>query len=95
MLGLKAVRRGKRVVVTWHGDRPLSGAIVVVMSSPTRARVANPVGEVVHGKGQRRFHVATFLEAGDRYIQLYLIYEPDVTQRRVGLVRITDSSSTG
>jgi hypothetical protein len=89
MLGLKAVRRGKRVVVTWHGDRPLSGASVVVMSSRTRAPVANPVGKVVHGKRQRRFRVATFLEPGDRYIQLYLIYEPDVTQRRVAAARIT------
>ncbi len=95
MLGLKAVRRGKRVVVTWHGDKPLSGASVVVMSSRTRAPVANPVGEVVHGKRQRRFRVIVDPFDAVRYIQLYLIYEPDVTQRRVGLVRITGSSSRG
>jgi hypothetical protein len=94
VLGLKAVRRGKRVVVTWHGDRPLSGASVVVMSSRTRAPKENPVGEVVHGKEQRRFRVIVDPFEQVRYIQLYLIYEPDVTQRRVGLVRITGSSST-
>ena len=94
VLGLKAVRRGKRVVVTWHGDRPLSRASVVVMSSRTRVPVVNPVGKGVNGKGQRRFRVAMFLDPGDRYIQLYLIYHPDVTQRRIAVVRITDSSST-
>ena len=89
VLGLKAVRRGKRVVVTWHGDRPLTGASVVVMTSRTRAPDDNPVGEVVHSKGQRRFRVTTLPESGDRYVQLYLIYEPDLTQRRVGLMQIT------
>src|SRR5262249_15414821 len=94
MRGLKAVRRGSHVIVTWRGDRPLAGATVVVTTSRTRAPDDNPAGEVVHAKKQRRFHVTAVPEDGDRYVQLYLIYEPDLTQRRVAVARITGSSST-
>jgi hypothetical protein len=89
VLGLKAVRRGKRVVVTWHGDRKLSRASVVVMSTRTRASDDYPFGTVVDGAGQHRFHVYVKPDSGDRYIQLYLLYEPDATQRRIAAVRVT------
>ena len=86
VLGLKAVRRGERVVVTWHGDRPLSHATAVVMSSPTRARDDFPVGSVVRGKGQRRFRVRMFTEEDDRFIQIYFEYDRDTLRRRVAVV---------
>ncbi len=88
VVGLKAVRRGQRVVVTWHGDRPLSGAEVVVMSSPTRARDDFPVGSVVRGKGQRRFRVRKFVEHDDRFIQIYADYDRGTLRRRLALARI-------
>jgi hypothetical protein len=88
VLGLKAVRRGQRVVVTWHGDRPLSGAELVVMSSPTRARDDFPVGTVVRRKGQRRFRVRKFVEHDDRFIQIYADYDRGTLRRRLAVVPI-------
>jgi hypothetical protein len=88
VLGLKAVRRGDRVVVTWHGDRPLSGAELVVMSSPTRARDDFPAGKVVKGKGQRRFRVRTFVERDDRFVQLYVDFDHGTKRLRVAVARI-------
>jgi hypothetical protein len=88
VIGLKAVRRGTYVVITWHGDRLRSKTSVVAMSSRTRARVDNPVGKVVHGKGQRRFRVVVDPLDGERYIQLYLVNEPDLMQRRIAVVRV-------
>jgi hypothetical protein len=87
VLGLRALRHGKRVVVTWRADRPLSRASVVVSSSPTTAR-KEVYGTVVHGSGQRRFHVSAYPNRGDRYIQLYLINDRDATQRRIAVARI-------
>jgi hypothetical protein len=68
---------------------------MLVASSRTRAHEDDAVGEVVHGKGQRRFRVRVYTESGDRYIQLYLDHDRDRTERRVAVVRITGSSSTG
>jgi len=88
VLGLKAVRRGEGAIVTWHADRLLSGASLVVMSSPTRARDDFPVGTVVHGKGRRRFRIRELAESGDRFIQIYADYDRNTLRRRLAVVRI-------
>jgi hypothetical protein len=88
VLGLRAVRRGRHVTVSWHGSRPLYDAHLIVSTTPTRAR-KDPYGKVVDASGQRRFRVKVKPNRGDRFIQLYLVYEPDATQRRIGVARIT------
>jgi hypothetical protein len=87
VLGLEAVRRGRHVFVSWHGDRPLSHATVIVATSPTTAR-KEIYGKVVDGKRQRRFNVELSPNRGDRYVQLYLDHDPDATVRRIAVVRI-------
>jgi hypothetical protein len=87
-LGLKAVRHGKRVVVSWHTDRPLRNAAVIVETSDTR-RLANPVfGSTVEGEGRRRFRVTVDPVLGNRYAQLYLLYTPAATERRIAVVPV-------
>jgi hypothetical protein len=87
-LGLSAVRRGKRIVVRWRTSRPLRNASVIVVSSDDRAFTAPFFGVTVQGEGRRRFRVSMEPLLGDRYIQLYLVYEPDATQRRIAVTRI-------
>jgi hypothetical protein len=88
VLGLKAVRRGNRVRVTWHSDRGLTDATVIATPTRTRAQY-DPFGGLVIGEGQRRFHLSLEASRGDRYVQLYLVYNPDATIRRIAVVRIT------
>jgi len=42
----------------------------------------------VHGEGRCRFSVNVDPLLGDRYVQLYLLYEPAATQRRIAVKRV-------
>ncbi len=87
--GLTAVRRGKRIIVTWHTARSLRRASVIGIASPTRAPADPFFGSVVEGKGRRHFRMKLDSTFGKRYVQLFLFYEPDATERRIAVVRVT------
>jgi hypothetical protein len=88
LLGLKAVRRGKVVAVSWRTDRPLRNATVIAVSSRTRSPEDPFLGAAVEGEGRRRFHLNVSPISGDRYVQLYVLYTPDSTEWRIAVVRI-------
>ena len=87
--GLAAVRRGKRIVVTWHTASPLRRASVIGIASPTRTPADPFFGSVVEGKGKRHFRLKVDAAFGKRYVQLFLFYEPDATERRIAVVPVT------
>jgi hypothetical protein len=87
--GLAAVRRGKRIVVTWHTASPLRRASVIGIGSSTRAPADPFFGSVLEGKGRRHFRMKLDAAFGKRYVQLFLFYEPDATERRIAVVRVT------
>jgi hypothetical protein len=88
-LGLKAVRRGKKIAVSWHTDRPLRKA--TVLAAPSESRAFDPpfLAATVEGEGRRRFRVNVEPVLGDRYVQLYLVYQPAATERRIAVVPVT------
>jgi hypothetical protein len=91
-LGLKAVARGKKVVVSWHTDGPLRNSSVIAITSQSRKPADAFFGATVKGEGRRRFHISTERFSRDRYVQLYLFYAPDATERRIAVVRIAETS---
>jgi len=88
-LGLTAIRRGRGIAVSWHTDRPLRNASVIVVASKTRATGDPFFGKTVEGRGRRRFHVNVDPILGHRYVQLFLRYDPEGTQWRIAVVRVT------
>src|SRR4051812_5237233 len=88
-LGVAAVHRGNQIVVSWHTDRPLRNASVIIVSSDERAPADPFLGSTVKGAGRRRFSMSVEPAVGDRYVQLYLLYTPDATERRIAVVRVT------
>ena len=89
--GLAAVRRGKRIVVTWHTASPLRRASVIGIASATRAPADPFFGSVVEAKGRRHFRMKLDSTFGNRYVQLFLFYEPDATERRIAVVPVSKS----
>ena len=90
-LDLKAVRRGKKIVVSWHTDRPLRNASIIAVASDDKAFEEPFLGSTVDGEGRKRFRVNVDPILGKRYVQLYLFYAPAATERRIAVVRITSS----
>jgi hypothetical protein len=88
-LGLTAVRRGKKIVVSWHTARPLRDASIVAVSSDDTAFEDPFFGSAVEGKGRKRFRISVDPFLGKRYIQLFLLYTPAATERRIAVVRVT------
>jgi hypothetical protein len=88
-LGLTAIRRGHHIAVSWRTKRPLRRASVIAVASNTRAPGDPFFGTTVDGEGRRRFRVNVDPLAGHRYVQLFVLYEPDATQYRVAVVRVT------
>jgi hypothetical protein len=86
---LSAIRRGKKMVVTWHTASPLRRASVVGVASPTRALADRFFGRVLEGKGRRHFRLSVDPGFGRRYVQLFRFYEPDATERRIAVVPVT------
>ena len=91
-LGLKAIRRGRHIAVSWHTDGPLRRASVIAVASQTRAPGVPFFGTTVEGKGRSRFHVNVDPLLGHRYVQLFLLYEPDATEHRIAVVRVTNGA---
>jgi hypothetical protein len=90
LLGITAVRRGKRqIVVSWHTDRPLRDATILGGASTNRTPIEPVLDNSVKGAGRTRFQLSLRASGRGRYVQLYLLYEPDRTQRRVAVVRVT------
>jgi hypothetical protein len=89
-LDLEAVRRGKKIVVSWHTHRPLRNATIIAVSSDDK-RFADPFfGSTVKGSGRTRFRMTVDPILGSRYIQLFLLYTPAATERRIAVVRVRD-----
>ncbi len=88
-LGLKAIRRGRHIAVSWRTDRPLRRASVIAVASDTRALGDPFFGTSVEGEGRRRFRVNVDPLLGHRYVQLFVLYEPDATEHRIAVVRVT------
>src|SRR5206468_392482 len=57
-LGLRAVLRGKRIVVSWHTDRPLRHATVIAVSSEDKAFEDPFLGSSMSGGGHTRFRLS-------------------------------------
>jgi len=91
--GLAAVRRGKKIVVTWHTAGPLRRASVVGIASSTRALADPFFGSVVEGKGRRHFRLTVGTDFGKAFVQLFLFYEPDATERRIAVVPVRDGKA--
>jgi hypothetical protein len=89
LLDLKAVRRGKKIVVSWHTDRPLRNVSIIAVSSDDKAFEDPFFGSTVAGEGGRRFRVNVDPILGKRYVQLFLLYPPAATERRIAVVRVT------
>jgi hypothetical protein len=89
LLGVKAVRRGDRIRVSWHTARPLRHASIIVVGTDSRALTDPFFGTVVHGEGRTRFHAFADPLLGKRYVQLFLFYEPDATESRIAVVPVT------
>jgi hypothetical protein len=88
-LGLRAVRDGKMIVVSWHTDRPLRNASIIAVSSDDKAFEDPFFGTTVKGAGRRRFRLSVDPILGKRYIQLFLLYTPAATERRIAIVPVT------
>jgi hypothetical protein len=88
-LGLTAVRRGHHIAVSWRTDRPLRRASVIAVASDTRALEDPFFGTTVEGEGRRRFRVNVDPLLGHRYVQLFVLYEPDAIEFRIAVVRVT------
>jgi hypothetical protein len=88
LLGLSAVRRGKKIVVSWHTARPLRDASVIAVSSDDTAFEDPFFGSAVEGKGRKRFRLSVDPVLGTRYVQLFLFYAPAGTERRIAVVRV-------
>ena len=89
LLGITAVRRGKQILVSWHTDRPLRDASIIGGASTGRAPKEPVPDNSVKGAGRTRFQLRVRASARSRYVQLYLLYEPDGTERRIAVVRVT------
>src|SRR3954471_16734861 len=90
LLGITAVRRGqRRVLVSWHTNRPLRHASILGGASSLRAPKDAVPDNSVKGAGRTRFQLSVRASGRARYVQLYLLYEPDATERRIAVVRIT------
>ena len=88
--GLKAVRRKKKIVVTWHTATPLRRSSVIAVSASSRAPEDPFFGSVLEGKGRRHFRISVDAITGTRYIQLWLFYAPDATERLYAVVRVRE-----
>ena len=93
-LDLKAVRRGKKIVVSWHTDRPLRNASIIAVSSDDKAFEDPFFGSTMEGEGRKRFRLTVDPIFGKRWIQLFLLYAPAATERRIAVVRVTKGSSS-
>ena len=89
LLGITAVRRGKQILVSWHTNRPLRDAEILGAASTARAPKEPVPDNSVKGAGRTRFQLSVRASGRARYVQLYLLYEPDATQRRIAIVRVT------
>jgi len=89
LLGLEAVLRAKKIVVSWHTDRPLRNASIIAVSSDDRALADPFLGSTVEGKGHKRFRLNVDAILGKRYIQLFLLDPSAATERRIAVVRVT------
>jgi hypothetical protein len=89
LLGITAVRRGKEILIRWHTSRPLRDSTILGAASAKRAPKDPVPDNEVKGKGRTRFQLSVDASARARYVQLYLLYEPDQTERRVAIVRVT------
>ena len=66
---------------------------MIVGGSDTRAfEVPTLFASSVDGAGRTRFHVNVDPLLGDRFVQLYLVYEPDATVRRIAVARVTNGA---
>jgi hypothetical protein len=88
-LGLTAVRRAKKIVVSWHTARPLRHVIIEGESSANRRFHVPFFGASVKAGGRKRFRMTLDASPGERYAQLYLFYEPDFTERRIAVLRVS------
>jgi hypothetical protein len=92
LLGITAVRHGKRILVSWHTNRPLRYAEILGGASAERAPKEPVPDDSVKGAGRTRFQLSLRASGRARYVQLYLNYAPDGTQRRIAVVRITQGT---
>jgi hypothetical protein len=90
LLGITAVRSGeRRVLVSWHTARPLRFAEIIGGASRSRDPKEFLLDDGVKGAGKTSFQLSLRASGRARYVQLYLLYEPDQTERRIAVVRIT------
>ena len=93
-LDLKAVRRGKKIVVSWHTDRPLRHGSVIAIPSDDKAFEDPFFQSPVESEGRKRFRTSVNTIFGKRYIQLFLFDARAATERRIAVVRVTKGSSS-
>jgi len=93
LLGITAVRQAnQKVLVSWHTNRPLRFAEIIAGASRSRDPNEFLLDDGVKGAGNTSFQLSLRASGRARYVQLYLLYEPDQTERRIAVVRITEGA---
>ena len=88
IVGLKAVRRGRDLLVRWRTERPLRGADLVLQATATRSPRSEISGTTLASDGHRSFQ--RWLDGGARarYLQFFAVMLHDATRQRVAIARI-------
>ena len=80
--------------MSWHTNRPLRNASIIAVPFDEKAFEDPFFGSTVAGEGGTRFRVNVDPILGKRYVQLFLLYAPAATERRIAVVRVTQGSSS-